>query len=685
MTKNPIILAVMLVTVCIAVGGGLYLIVSPSSSDVEGVVAFQNDEAPAAPETVQERPTALNENKPPQIQPVLMMFGAVSLYQKNGVVENYGVSLEPLYAGPIRLSGTRIHMVEDRGISIWSPDFGYAGDADRLALRFSEEPVSITHVRAGLILADGRSLVFEISFEDSIAPQSTEMAYMNADHLTATQSPTVTRPLQRSSKTEFSGTLPPDFVQSIAEAGATGIVSMFLDLGAHADANVDVVHFGLVGSGSQQTETPNNTTNLSGEVQNAIVLPGSEVQLLFEDGRVLSHQLSLDGTFVFNDLPRGQVVSLVYRAENMDWFSNLGRWFMLSGSQRIVTVDATPRFVNTDGRSPSADAGRSTGTSTPAPHGNVLRPHTRLVWPGHATVPTQEYDALSFANNHGYLDRDRFFKNESGCIRIVHLGSSLANAQQVPVFQKYNIVLEAKLSVALGRCVEVVTAGRDNGDIGANYNRLRFYAMEFEPDLILIENGVSLMWQLQPDLLRRYLGVDYSNNMLDHFFRDADGSLEFRAMSPNWPLYSQPNDYSNMDGGIPFSNSLSVDFDVMPPEGLDAFERLQEIVKFVSEENPGTPIALHTGLDQAVCSSEDKCSVEILVDGGRFVSSGSSVFLDNFMKGCRSNDMLCFNPEVDADRDGTLIFKYDSHYSPRGHQWLAKELASFAEAILAGE
>jgi hypothetical protein len=339
-----------------------------------------------------------------------------------------------------------------------------------------------------------------------------------------------------------------------------------------------------------------------------------------------------------------------------------------------LNVDIGPTYVNADGHQADAAKARFVTPRKPGEVGATYEPHARQYWPGSAMV--QEYDSTTFTNNMGFIDRDRFFDNPDGCFRVVHLGSSVAVALQVRPFEKYNVVMESELALRLQRCVEVISAGRDNGDIGSNYPRIRDYAVKFRPDAILLENSSSLVMQLHPELLKRGFGWDHEFNALDNFFYDSSGKLEFRPSSPEYPLHTVKPDYPELTKGVSFFGTLTVPFADMHPSGVEAFKYLADIAAYFKAKHPDQRFVIHTALNEAQC--RDACNTTVTLPGGKVVPVGAATFAANHRTFCEKSGIECIHPrDVTgySTPDTYLTFIRDGHYSVRGHQWLARELS----------
>ena len=211
---------------------------------------------------------------------------------------------------------------------------------------------------------------------------------------------------------------------------------------------------------------------LAGVVRGASSFDGITVELLSENGERRRQPLSADGRFSFPGVAPDVPVCLAASYLHRDHYSTRGRWLVPADGTGELVVDVTPRYVNRD-QHPS-DLKGSIYKHDNSVFADAYEPHRRVLWLGYGKV--QEYEGLSFANNHGHLDCDRFFDNPDRCFRIVHLGSSHTVAMQVRLFEKTNFLLEAELGVRLGRPVEVISLGRNNGDLAANFPRRATWA-----------------------------------------------------------------------------------------------------------------------------------------------------------------------------------------------------------------
>ena len=90
------------------------------------------------------------------------MFDDVSLYQKHGIVELYGLSLRPRHARTNQNPHHRSFTSPSRAqFVVWSPDYSPVGTADRLTLDAGASLPATVAFRVGIVSADDRVYLFE--------------------------------------------------------------------------------------------------------------------------------------------------------------------------------------------------------------------------------------------------------------------------------------------------------------------------------------------------------------------------------------------------------------------------------------------------------------------------------------------------------------------------------------------
>lgn len=602
----------------------------------------------------------------------LELFGRVSPFDRNGLLEVYGGSLREPRRGPIGLVETVMEITHDRAWVIWSPDFSPTADASMLTVDLLETPRAGA-LEIGLIMSDGKTFVFDHNFGPALpAAANVVPPLVPEKFVEAAKNPVSRIALVRVGRS-LRAVLPDAVLASIEANPDTAIRHWYVRVNGAAGSSVHFRRIALVEPGID--EASGKAVSLSGAVRGAALAPGSTVRLLTERGERREQAVQADGSFRFDDVERDTPISLSLSEGEMRYFSSLGRWFVPSVTRQDLTIDLRPRYVNKDGHHPDPKGAKFLTPRAPLGTGALYEMHARQVWPG-SSASVQQFDSTTFTNNMGYIDRDRFFDNPRHCLRIVHLGSSHAVALQVRPFEKYNILMEEELGVALGRCVEVISAGRDNGDIGANYPSIRDYAVRFHPDAIVIDCSSSLIFQLQPQMLVQGFGWDYEHSGTGNFVKDAWGELDWRPPATDYGLHATQPTFPELVKGVPFFSSLSIPERFFPTEAKDAFSRLAMIVRWLQKTYPSERFVLQTGVDQAQC--QGNCDSKATIDG-EAVDMGASVFRANFNAFCAKNDFQCINPPVPdgyQSPETSLIVAGDGHYSARGHQWFADNLSA---------
>lgn len=615
---------------------------------------------------------------------LLPMFDGVGLYQKNGLVEVYGATLRMHAAGPIRIARSAVDVADDHAAVFWSPDYSPVRGATHVEV-LVRPPVTHGSLTVGVVTATGKTYTFRAELgPPAPSPTPAPLPPLVPDELKQVMTnPAAVVALLPGPGGALYGELPPALVTEIGAetSGAKPIRTLFVAIDNAAGETLQFERLGLGKAGTALKGQRGLT--LTGRVTGASRAPGDSIRLLTERGTVTEQQLALDGTFRFEDVPAAMPVSLRVTKDRRDHYATLGRWFMTGESRDGLVVDLAPLFVNPDGHAADASKGRFITPRQPSTVAAFYESHARQVWPGNSTP--QEYDSITFTNNMGYIDRDRFFDNPDKCFRVVHLGSSHAVALQVRPFEKYNLEMESELAVRLQRCVEVISAGRDNGDIGSNYLRVRDYAVRFSPDIILLENSSSLIAQLHPEMLRRGFGWDHEFNALDNFFYDAKGVLQFRPWSLEYPVHSSKPDFPEYLPGVKFMRTVQLPFAIMPAIGKEAYGYLADIMAYFKRAHPEQHFVIHTALDQAQCRG--RCDATIAMPNGDNVPVGATTFAATHREFCQTHGLRCVAPSDTQGYDTPatyLTFVNDGHYSLRGHQWLARELAGALATLAPG-
>lgn len=633
---------------------------------------------PGANSAFADRPPLVSDYRG-ESAPVFAMLDAAGPYRKNGLFEIYGGNFRERRSGPIRASEADFEITHDEAWLIWSPDFSPARDATHLQVEFASPPTS-GRLTLGFILSDGQSLAW-VSEQKDVRPAPTNLpAPVTPDDLVArAKGAQVVGDIQLSGNRAVVP-LPPNLLLLLRSGQTKAISQWFAKVDGGAGTTLRFRTLALVRPAPAATTVG---VALSGKVVGGELEPNTPIELLEESGVVRRQLVASDGSFVFNGIDPAQIVSLRLRREEFVHSATIGRWFVPGYGRNDLVVDMRPIYVNEDGHAPDPKLAKFIGARAPSPVAAFYEPHSRQHWTGAGAV--QEYDSITFANNQGYVDRDRFFDNPDNCVRLASTGGSDMVALQVRPFEKFNILLEESLGVALKKCVEVISAATDNGDIGTNYPRIRDYTSKFAVKGTLVSMLGGLVSQVSPTMLRDGLGLDPENSPIPNFFHDKNGALTFRTASAVYAVFSVKPTLPDYVKGIPFGLTLTVPFDSMPQPGKEAFDYWTEIVAFIEKNHPGQNFIFHTGIDQAQCRKN--CEATLTLADGKTIPAGAKGFVRNVTEYCAKHGFTCLNPAF-SERYGEmprlLTFQYDGHYSKLGHQWLAQELTPSLAKIFDG-
>jgi len=636
--------------------------------------------------------------------PLMGMFDKVGLYQKNGSVENYGVSIRQRHDGPISVSQTELHFYAERAAVFWKADHFPADTPTHISLTFDEDKMpSKGSIRVGFILTDGRIFTSTATLpraqnanaerEILSAPSEASRSYVVSEEYQAAFNgqATIDTGLMRTLPNGFESSLRDEVREALGSNGNTGgggpspkVSDWFILFDGVPEEMVSVVSLELIGIREQPAYR--TTVQLSGRVElDTGAESSSEILLLREDGTEERSPLSQDGQFSFADVEIGSVVSLRYRHKNQDYYAQHGRWIEVTREIRDAVISVKPRFANPDGIVADLSQNVSSVVAEENEFGSVWQPHTRRRHVHFLPDKIQEYDGLNFVNQRGYYDRDRFFDNPDDCVRVVVLGTSNLLAVQVPLFQKFNMLLESELAVRLGRCVEAPVAGTDGNPLSDNNFRIKNYAVRFAPDLILMETA-SFSMMSAPHLSWKYSGIDPEHTPFDTLLYDEDGALQFKRKDPLWIIHSRriEGNIPSIMPAIPFFWSLWVPFSVMPAEAVDTFAYHADVMRYFQSSYPRERFVLFSPIEQI--RSDYPSQLTVQGEDGKPFTYGTEQLIQNVRQFCTAESLSCVVPDLpDAtyrETDALLTWHHDAHPSPLGHQWLAEtSIGPLAEEI----
>ena len=605
------------------------------------------------------------------------LFDGVGPYRKNGLFEIYGASLRERRSGPITVTEADIEVSHAEAWVLWSPDSSAARTATGLEVKFVELPEAGV-ITVGMILENRETIAFSYDFGQRTSQAENLLPPIVPEDAKTLASSASVSAFRRCGLELFAG-LPSNIMQQLRAEGDQQISQLFVKIEGAAGRVFRIRNLSFT---EPKTDSVRKTVTLSGTVLGIEIGKDAEIELLDELGRRQRHALGDQGRFLFSGLNPATPVSLRVRYKELLSFSTLGRWILPAYSRNDIVVKPPKAYVNEDGHLSKVTDNKDFPARGPSPYWNQEEPHSRFYYRGPGSI--QEFDNITFHNNFGYLDRDRFFDNPDGCIRLASTGASDVVAVQVRPVEKYNIILEEELGVAIQRCVEVISAAIDGANLGANYPRIRDYFGPFRPSYTLMSIVPSNVSSLSPTMLRDGTGLDPENNPFPSFLFDGEGQLQFRPGAPDYMLFTSKPTQPEYFKGIAWGATLQVPFEDMPAEGREAFRYLAAIMQYISKKLPDQKIVLQTGPSQAYCRTYCQRSLTL---AGKAVAIGAKVFQSNIEHFCRENNFLCVGPEFSekyGSRDLYLTFVDDPHYNQRGHQWLAQELAKLLAPMLRG-
>ncbi|MCB9745181.1 MAG: hypothetical protein H6740_21510 [Alphaproteobacteria bacterium] len=114
----------------------------------------------------------------------------------------------------------------------------------------------------------------------------------------------------------------------------------------------------------------------------------------------------------------------------------------------------------------------------------------QLTTPGDHEVRTPEYAARVHVNAQGFVDRE-WRPKRRGVLRVVVIGDSFVQAAQVELEQGFGRQLERAVSARLEQEVEVLSLGVPGAGTATELGLLERYAMDLQPDLVVLGFLVS--------------------------------------------------------------------------------------------------------------------------------------------------------------------------------------------------
>jgi lysophospholipase L1-like esterase len=324
-------------------------------------------------------------------------------------------------------------------------------------------------------------------------------------------------------------------------------------------------------------------------------------------------------------------------------------------------------------------------------------------------VKTPQFTVPMAINPMGFRDPRQSYAKPPGTFRILALGDSYVEAQQVPLEQSVTALLERQLSGSLGRPVEVINGGVFGYGTTQEYLLLDQEGVKYQPDLVVL--FFCHCNDLPNNNYRLELIDGDRNRALKPYFDLDDDATELRLLTPPPPsartsLRSRMRDYSLLynviETGVVYKLELQ-----NPRESFNAVDGLVEPTRGKYDAKPSgewerawriTDLVLEKVRDRAAEIGAPLVVVGIpewrmleraywqrdankrLVESGRGGPDAPVKQLGAIADrlGVPHLDLLpAFQPKVDADSLFTYYLEADYHWTAAGHIVATDAVAAF--------
>jgi hypothetical protein len=122
-------------------------------------------------------------------------------------------------------------------------------------------------------------------------------------------------------------------------------------------------------------------------------------------------------------------------------------------------------------------------------------------WPGHMGN-VREFSVLTTLNKLKFHDTEHSFLKPEGTFRIIVLGDSFVEANQVPLQKTFEKILETELNEKMRFSVEVISLGRSGTGTAKSDEILREIGLRYQPDLVIMEFLSNDLIDNSPNMLK---------------------------------------------------------------------------------------------------------------------------------------------------------------------------------------
>ena len=349
-----------------------------------------------------------------------------------------------------------------------------------------------------------------------------------------------------------------------------------------------------------------------------------------------------------------------------------------------------------------------------------------------------DYHVTQVTNNFGFLDHDRKIEKEEGTFRILVLGDSYVEAVQVPIPQKFHILLENFLN-AMGQPKKVECIALGFSGMGLS-NQLLYYenlGKKFKPDLVIHLFIANDFWNNSPGLHgicegwhpakgpRFFMELDHRSGQVVDFPPVLD---YYRYMIPTSPIPKivdkpLPTDtlfswstlyqksratlkryFQESEKAVVIDNLISQrikflrkndPFYATKLEGWNYPDDLAPDEMFFAETMPKI-------FEEAVQLTDlalKRLKTQVEKDGGTLLLASGTFCIDPRLTGekkgrkvsprklfdrindlAKKNNLPLLNLHEHIKKRGSLDesrWRHDAHFSPKGHRWTALTLRDY--------
>ena len=417
------------------------------------------------------------------------------------------------------------------------------------------------------------------------------------------------------------------------------------------------------------------------------LVPGSDGEKvrLRIGNKVRSEVTQRGGWFMFAGVPPGAVIELSHERDGVEFYPVQGRVVQSSANSleyHIHTSDprcpSVPRPMELIGQSvPARMAASDTehatfATPQPNPAQNAI--HRRI---GEAGSKWSRF-AETKSNLLGFLERDRFFDNPDGAVRIIIQGSYQIEGGDCMTSQRTSAVLESMLRRRTGVPIETFAlpaAGGSPAEHAASYDSV---GKKFGADLTVLLLAPSNLIALESSLLEK--AEEWKDEQGAIWTADFGREGSLRLIPPHKEnvhaarrLLAKKHPVAD---GVPLESAFFAT-GPQPPSVEKAIRLLKAILreKYLSDaRQPRKTVAIAFGYDDPITNFSGK------VGGATLDRAVWYAAMRDVCRECcvHSIDLSAFRRNRNAAFDPSS-WEFDRAFSPAGHHRLASALA---ESIL---